>query len=1511
MDQGDQRQRQAMEDELDQRLAAEREDKVRELFHRLDIPLEDIPVSSLLPWQSFQPLLDGHFGPHGISKTPLARAKKQQQNQTTATASGKIHHDSGIITREASPHHTATSSARRVLFRRTGPKSHLAEPTRAGARGGEVASPVTDRELPLASTSAYNHQLHNLGDLQNGEREILTIENTLQDMKLVARRLDGITKALNLGKSFRHITSTSIEDDPLTDPELMKIHDLQHQLNRVMSDVAGHVNHINRLHDELKRRDVLIAGLYRELEEERALRLEAQRMRRDDNGGNDSDDDQNEGAQQEEQDGSVSANSSFSANTTSDPLPKRSPAAAALSKPSNNRRVAVHHNRSDEHESPLGSVGHGTSKAMETLVHPKIGLVGYEVRTRLASALQLYRTLVVDDPDSANNTQMQRRRAAMCGGPDALSDLFALVPVMRVVPPPTFVANRLLLQTHCYMAVAIPQPGPQSTEVPMEPAAWNALLTQSFAFIESVILRYGGTLACNVHGKQTAVFADPVLATQCALEIQMELPNTTAIAYPPTLDTALETAKNPHATHPKYIWRGYRPVISLDISTAAMQDCSRDVVGNGGVIYSGEDLHRMRWIAAHYPYGGIILTTSSVHETIETNSIELEEPLSMFWQWQMVPGGEAKAMPMYAVFHRSHYSRISELQHALRHHYTDHQFAVITDPDNQATLERLVAVNNAHASRHGAKVVTKDDASILGVEGATVEQRLKHLRTIPAAAAGLLLGPDTSPASHLESHQFLSHIPRVDELSTDTAPSGDQTLILFMLPCYQLLVEVLDDSAAQTVYRRAAKVVRDTIAEMTSCGIVEVRASREKILLSCSDPIDAVKMCFAAQRKLLSVQWPRDMTEFASVVSREERWHGKLVDGGPASSFCIHFAKVTAMKDIVGDGTTYYSGPDVDMLLHLTSAAPEGVSSIIMSEIAFALIRQRIEELDDMPFVESVGLISRSTSSPSPKIGQGVGLSPVFSVTPRDLVGRCVLYPSAMWSLQKDRMAHKYSKRGRLTQAMMVKVLGERLERPKIGKPLHAAHRRYLLEQDANAHCGLVVPSVECLTHSATITATKTQSAAAYTYFEWSKVRSHLEGVQLTLLQMIRQSHKDADGEALRATECCLMQHHDSLLPKVMPLSAVQAEAGTLIELLQVMQGKGTRMRRESFGSSRSTVGLKRRMSVSVNAFREQLVTPPAQAAAGHAPAQLFIPPTQGRGGGVRQIVIPPTPGRGPTQFLSTASSATTTPVASAGAPKTLVANSNNNTGSPGFVSGSEALAMLEIDKERQYLLRRSRSMETEVVCTHMIAQQFHKLTKSYLASLLDSSQPIVPSEEVVLRLMQKILAVRGRQKKLMGDQAEEEDEGEGSSSSEVLSDEEEDGAGVAAGDKSLSGRPFEIRRGIAPHVNMSTAWNDVLMQLVDLKDNELSDYDPILLCRSLVAQLAHQFLFLRNIANRFSRTSEQLEKTRQMDPGSKMGRAVRAAADTFRQKRLEDSEQVRGLASQFVALPEPGGSSA
>jgi hypothetical protein len=236
--------------------------------------------------------------------------------------------------------------------------------------------------------------------------------------------------------------------------------------------------------------------------------------------------------------------------------------------------------------------------------------------------------------------------------------------------------------------------------------------------------------------------------------------------------------------------------------------------------------------------------------------------------------------------------------------------------------------------------------------------------------------------------------------------------------------------------------------------------------------------------------------------------------------------------------------------------------------------------------------------------------------------------------------------------------------------------------------------------------------------------------------------------------------------------------------------------------------------------------------------------------------------------------------------------NANNNP----YVSGSEALAILEIDKERMFLMKRSKAMEMEIVCTHVIAQHFHKLIKEYLACLVDNTKPAIPSEHLVVKMVQRLLAVRARQKHLLGasnidGNDDDSDEGEGSDESELLSDEEEGAQ-----------EPLVIRTN---HVNLSREWNDLLTQLVNVKDSEQFEHDPILLCRSMVAQLAHQFLFLRNVANRCSRNMESLNRLRTMDPhATKMGKAVAEANTRYLENRESEFSALQSVSASVISLP-------
>ena len=206
-----------------------------------------------------------------------------------------------------------------------------------------------------------------------------------------------------------------------------------------------------------------------------------------------------------------------------------------------------------------------------------------------------------------------------------------------------------------------------------------------------------------------------------------------------------------------------------------------------------------------------------------------------------------------------------------------------------------------------------------------------------------------------------------------------------------------------------------------------------------------------------------------------------------------------------------------------------------------------------------------------------------------------------------------------------------------------------------------------------------------------------------------------------------------------------------------------------------------------------------------------------------------------------------------------------------------EAQATIGIDKERQYVIQRSKRVEAELFVAHQAIRSLFDILSAYLTPLLHSTAIPVPDEEVVVQMVDVMDALKkDMRKKLAAEGILRDDEVVHSSSSDT---EDSDGANAPPVKRNERlQRRLDLKKKIR-QMHVSEGWGEVLGSVVDLRGPD-ADYDPVLLCRSIVGLGCQHFNQLRAIHSRMSRVTEQLRQSRLMDPSTRMGVVMRQAAE-------------------------------
>lgn len=992
----------------------------------------------------------------------------------------------------------------------------------------------------------------------------------------------------------------------------------------------------------------------------------------------------------------------------------------------------------------------------------------------------------------------------------------------------------------------------------LDPSVWSYASQQTIYFIESNVRDFGGFIVSDESQEYLIVFDNARAALQCALEIQFQLANTTSISWPAELEPhplAGATRDLTSNNDKRYLWRGLRLGMCIDVVTCGSTTCVRDICDNGGVVYNGYAARVCQWAAAKLAPAGSILLQDRMRPYISQQLVELEDPTVEFWTWRFLPGATAP-VKLFDLYHRCQSARRHEHHHTMRLLYLPLQLRVLTDPDVPATLERYVTLHNQAAAKQGIKPVSREDDSILGLEG-TVEQRLNKLRELPAPTSEDLVRP-----GHEEV--FLGHVPMLPSPPTPTdyakLPNGDVCLIVIVIPSYDDVVRFVDDALASSYARRIFRTVRELALKQEFGSLHFVRCRRDRMLFVTPEPMDAIRFALVLQDQLFQLSpWPRDGSLPPGLISMLEprKINGKLIAEGPAVHCSLHYSKAKPMIEQYSLQQAYYVGSEVDLLEHMTCNAPECTHSVFLSDTMFALYYAREKELTlPQPFVECVGLLGRPNEP----------LRALYSMTPRFLVARLSLYPSACWFWYKRWVARKQlldanSGGGRRSSVGTLATCtpGSGVEHatirfaPLCFSPTELrAMRRYYSAADKVHRERQLLPSYAALAASNTITSTKTQTICAKMFFDGSRRENRIQGTLLAAAASLATNRgRREDFLLVESVERSAMELHDVILPPVAlgrDVVGPSVDFAAFVELAGMggASGQGSAFVHIHHGSN---------SSMSTPKSSNHHFNRSASSRGGHdQPRRMLHPPPfnlNGPSGGHNSGHTP----RGDDGGLTPAEAS---------------------------MDNHEVRALYEIDKERQFMVQRSKKMEAEVRVAHHAVNHFVHHMEGYVGQLLSSQSKRISDEEFMLQFMRKIHQVRDQSKKHLDSDEDEEEVVDAVNNNSSDEDDCEPARKRSIEEEDAFQRNLE-------RVRINETWQDALASVVD-HDSDGGDYDPVLLCRSMVGLLCRHFLSLRTVSRRMQRVNDALERAqRTMDPSTKIGKAVEIMSEVdMRRRELE-----------------------
>lgn len=1536
--------------------------QIHQLFHRLDIPIQNIPIGTSLPWTSFEALLVNH----------AVRKKSERDNHhpraaASAEALRKSYFDDPAHHKNKAQEGTKPPSSRRALspinvgkvMKGVGAEKNSA---RDGSARGSQPSPRHQHRAPGATpvqpddSDPFKPALHSLSlMLVNDPTHVPTLDSTIHDMRVAIKRMDGMTHALSTSQPFRpRISDTAIEANVIYDPELRQISELGRTIEILRSDVATQGATIRRLEVELEKKRDLITHLRYELAQYRAkdpfsgdeLAQSGEELEESCNGDTSSfplpppqTDDKptltaddkvlsirsDDGPFTKSSPSSLQPQSILSGNAEKQPSIVEDESPPLLTPSVFNVTVMDSPVVGKSKRSALGSVRERFQNAVAKLPRHATDGPGQQIgassmgsgaasivaaatslRARLSvSSIAAFREAVLDTVPRRHvvlgfevfetlkqaamfEASMFDRLVAESGLQHGVSGAFRRSSVsvaalnsldnddpsvfedalkffstahLRTLDPPLYRGPRALPLAKELYFLGIGIPNKAAIAASLDPTVWSNASQQALYFAESIVKDYGGHIIANESQEYLVVFDNARSALTVALEIQYGLPNTPNIQWPPELDAhpLAGTTRDLQANLKRYIWRGVRLGMCVDVVPSGHATCLRDIGDNGGVIYNGSIARNTQWIAANLAPAGGILLQERMRPHIEDHSVELDDPTTQFWTWRYLPGATTPTK-FFDFYHRCQSSRRAENHHAMRLLYQPLQLRLLTDPDNPATLERLVMLHNVAAAKQGHKVLTRDDDSILGLEG-TVEQRLSKLRELPPSTS-----EDVVRAPHEDV--FLAHVPALANPPSPDGfaqlPVGDVCILVVSIPVYDDIVRFVDDALASSYARRIFRTCRELAMRGEFGSLAFVRSRRDRLVFVTAEPMDAIKYSLILQDQLFQLSpWSRDGNLPSGLVALLEgkKVRGKLICEGPAVSCAMHFSKAKPMIETYGLQQAYYVGSELSILEHLTFNAPENVNSVLLSDTMFAIYHARERELTlPQPFVECVGLLDRLEEP----------LRAVYNMTPRFFVSRQYLFPVACWYSYRRWVARRRTLDANSGGGRRATIggAGSGVDNPRVRfsvlrfSPTESRALRHCYSSADKIHrARMLLPNYATLAMSNTITSTKTQTMCAKMFFDAGRREQKVQRLLLSAAVSIATNRGRKEDVALaESVERAAMEMHDTLLPLVVHgrASLTSTDFASVSELCGVGGASGG-------GSAFVTLHQGSASSMSTPKSSQHLNRSGSSRGLQDIPRRAAHPPPLVLGGG---------------------------PIASPRGGQTEGDASPDDI----TIENHEVKALFEIDKERQFIVQRSRKIESEVRVTHNVLSYFVSNMESYVGQLLSTQSKRLSDEEFVLNFMRRINVLRDEAKR--SDDSDHDSIVEDAAAyANSSSDDEIEMAKRSNDEEARYQRNLE-------KVRINERWQDSLASVVDHDAHGGDDYDPVLLCRSMIGLLCRHFLSIRTVGRRMMRVNDTLERAqRTMDPSRRIAKAVEVASERNLQKREDETVASFESAADIVQL--------
>eukprot|EP01083_Nonionella_stella_P075837 206345_1 len=178
----------------------------------------------------------------------------------------------------------------------------------------------------------------------------------------------------------------------------------------------------------------------------------------------------------------------------------------------------------------------------------------------------------------------------------------------------------------------------------------------------------------------------------------------------------------------------------------------------------------------------------------------------------------------------------------------------------------------------------------------------------------------TNAAFHLETSSLTKQVsltPYSRNLDED-APEGIVTLIFTDIQSSTILWENEPDAMDKALEIHDA-IMRELLALF---GGYEVKTEGDAFMVAFQNPLDAVLWSIAAQRKLLSQNWPEDILK-VDAAKMETDSDGQLLFNGPRVRIGVHTGKVTCRRSPI-TGRMDYFGQNVNLASRVSDAGHGG-----------------------------------------------------------------------------------------------------------------------------------------------------------------------------------------------------------------------------------------------------------------------------------------------------------------------------------------------------------------------------------------------------------------------------------------------------------------------------------------------------------------------------------------------------------------------------------------------------------